>query len=374
MLVAAGSQAADFGDVQIGGFVSQGYLQTNKNNYLADSKRGSFEFNEMGINFQTFPAENVMIGLQLTARDLGDVGEDEVGIGWAFGEYRWRDWLGTRAGVLKVPYGLYNETRDYDFLRPYILLPSGIYNEWLRDMTDNMKGMQLFGNVEMGKAGLLGYAFQGGSVQVGLDSGTALFIKELNPSVSSLDDVEPLHAYVANINWFAPVDGLRLGITSTYIPELVNHTTLANGASMTTTSTDLVTMLYSVEYIFRDLVLAGEYSTIQRDEERHIPALAMLTKSKFKGGPQYYVSASYRFTEWFQLGTYYSMYESDKDVDAKTNELEDICLSLRFDINESWIVKGEAHVMDGLFGVFPEDDGTLDDSWMLYAVKLSYSF
>jgi hypothetical protein len=163
-------------------------------------------------------------------------------------------------------------------------------------------------------------------------------------------------------------------MTTSYYPKLAMEYTLANGAFMSTDVTDSYTMVYSIEYIFRDLVLAGEYSTIKRDEKQVIPVLAMVTDTKFKSGPQYYIAAAYRFTEWFQVGTYYSSYESDKDVDAATNELDDICLSLRFDVNESWIVKGEVHVMDGLFGVFPEDDGTLDEDWMLYAVKLSYSF
>ncbi|HEY1532934.1 MAG TPA: hypothetical protein VGF76_02915, partial [Polyangiaceae bacterium] len=32
-------------------FVSQGFLESNQNNYLTSRKRGSFEFTEVGINF-----------------------------------------------------------------------------------------------------------------------------------------------------------------------------------------------------------------------------------------------------------------------------------------------------------------------------------
>ena len=42
---------AELANIEIHGFISQGYLLSNENNYLADSKEGTFQFNEMGINF-----------------------------------------------------------------------------------------------------------------------------------------------------------------------------------------------------------------------------------------------------------------------------------------------------------------------------------
>jgi len=312
------SRAADFGDVQIGGFVSQGYFQTDHNNYLADNKRGSFEFNEMGINFQTHPADKVMVGLQLSARDLGDVGNDEIEVSWAFGEYSWREWLGLRAGILKVPFGFYNETRDYDILRTSIFLPGSVYNEWMRDGINNL--------------------------------------------------------YHGQIIWVTPLDGLRLAYNYTYYDELVNEFTLVNGLTSTVTYEKSVHQVASIEYLFRNLLLSAEYYMLEFDSKSAIPAAGLYTNSKFESGDRYYVNASYRFADWFESGLYYSIYEHNDENSGAGNELEDICLSLRFDINESWIAKCEVHKMDGLFGVFPEDDGTTDEDWMLYAAKLSYSF
>lgn len=47
------SMAAEIlGDLKIHGFASQGFLISDKYNYLAhDSKKGSFQYNELGINF-----------------------------------------------------------------------------------------------------------------------------------------------------------------------------------------------------------------------------------------------------------------------------------------------------------------------------------
>lgn len=88
----------------------------------------------------------------------------------------------------------------------------------------------------------------------------------------------------------------------------------------------------------------------------------------------YYFSAAYRFTEWFEAGSYYSFGTADDDGSGDANELTDITLSTRFDITDNMVFKLEAHSMDGLFGAQPGDDGSTDDKWMLYAAKVSYTF
>ena len=55
MAFAGNSQAVEvdlLGNVDVHGFVSQGYMRSQHNNYLAnDSSDGTFAFNEIGINF-----------------------------------------------------------------------------------------------------------------------------------------------------------------------------------------------------------------------------------------------------------------------------------------------------------------------------------
>lgn len=43
--------AYEYNGLNINGFISQGYLYANHNDYLADTKGGTFDFNEMGLNF-----------------------------------------------------------------------------------------------------------------------------------------------------------------------------------------------------------------------------------------------------------------------------------------------------------------------------------
>ena len=71
--------------------------------------------------------DRIRVGLQVYGRNLGDMGDYEPTLDWAFVDYRFQDWLGARAGRLKLAHAFYNEYRDYDMLRTPIILPSSIF-------------------------------------------------------------------------------------------------------------------------------------------------------------------------------------------------------------------------------------------------------
>ena len=82
-----GQKFAD--DIQIHGFVSQGFWKTTKNNYLVDnSKEGSFEFNDMALTLLSSPSDRLIIGLQLNGRDLGTEFNNNITLDLAYGDYR----------------------------------------------------------------------------------------------------------------------------------------------------------------------------------------------------------------------------------------------------------------------------------------------
>jgi hypothetical protein len=88
-----------------------------------------------------------------------------VVIDWAFGDYRWKDQLGFRAGKVKLPYGLYNEGRDVDMLRTSIFLPQSIYNERMRDFILAYEGAGAYGSLASGIGGFDYHVF-GGTLNV----------------------------------------------------------------------------------------------------------------------------------------------------------------------------------------------------------------
>src|SRR3569833_3350287 len=101
-------------DVEIHGFVSQGYIKTTKENQypVGNSGEGSYNFNDFGINFARRVAPRLRVGLQHFAQDQRNNSNDKNTEKRTNGDYRHKDWLGVRVGKVKIPLGLFNESRD----------------------------------------------------------------------------------------------------------------------------------------------------------------------------------------------------------------------------------------------------------------------
>ena len=133
----AQQQGTFFDDFRIHGFVSQGFLKSSANNFLAQTSNGTFQFNEIGVNVTYSALDNLRFGAQLLSRDLGNVGNNGVLIDWALVDYSWQDWLGIRAGKIKMPLGFYNEYRDLDLARTNIFLPPDFFTSSAIRCADN---------------------------------------------------------------------------------------------------------------------------------------------------------------------------------------------------------------------------------------------
>ncbi len=381
--------AYDMGDVMIHGFISQGYMgATEDQEYMAFGvKDGTFQFNEMGINFSNNLTDSLRLGIQLLAFDLGQLGNDEVVLDWAFADYRFEDYLGFRAGLLKIPHGLYNETRDIDFLRTTIFLPECVYGELFRDAFSRMKGVGLYGSLPFG----ILYQAIYGTVSMEPDGG-------LLQSLGTMLTLEPTDAslkssYIVNLQWLTPLEGLRLGGSYYNVDDFEFDATSSLFGQTTVPFDTMASMVVSAEYMIAGFTFAAEYVQNILDFSLTDPSTGAIKLHPITGESLrvdtimdgYYGLVSYRLTDWFVLGAYYSEFYFDNDdrdgedlsavffKPADEFYLKDICLSFRFDINESWIAKVEAHKMDGTFLVVG-DRLSDEDQWFFYAAKLSFSF
>src|SRR5579872_2092424 len=132
--------------VEVHGFVSQGFILTNGNNYLAnDTKHGSFQFSEIGLNFTKQITDRLRAGVQLFAQDLGPTGNYNAKMDWFYLDYRFADWLGVRAGRVKIPFGFYNEVNDVDSARLPVLLPQSVYPLQNRNYLLAQTGGEVYG-------------------------------------------------------------------------------------------------------------------------------------------------------------------------------------------------------------------------------------
>ncbi|MBT8339407.1 MAG: hypothetical protein KJP07_05280 [Desulfatitalea sp.] len=383
LLLAAGGSALamDMDGVQIHGFIAQGFLVSSEYNFLSHkSTDGSFEYNEMGINFSKSLSDKLRIGMQLFARDLGDVSNNKITLDWAYGDYRFQDWLGLRAGKVKLPLGIYNEIRDFDLLRTSIVLPQGnLYSDMLRDTLLAVNGVSLYGNVPLRAAGNFDYQLIAGSLNADLDNGFEKYASSILSPATLSSEIHYKTTYMGKIQWNTPLSGLALSgscFTTT------NNFTVSNVVSI---RGEVTRYRLSVEYTWQNLSLAYEHCWI-RNEQTTFNSVSNVETKPLTNIEVYALFASYRFTDWFELGAYYTEDFPDSD-DKDGNRFvtagqpdhlawqKDLALSFRFDLNDYCVFKIEGHKVNGAATVLAVDNPDRSESdWYYGATKITFSF
>ena len=173
------------------GFLSQGFLASDKYDYLGETKNGSFNFTEAAVNFSVNPFPRTHVTAQGFLFDVGKVGEYYPALDYASVDYTFSDAFGVRAGQIVRPEGIYNSIQSVDLARVSILLPQGMYDARQRDFSGSIQGGSLFGSFDLHKVGSLSYETYGGWVNLAKNGGIA---RELESAFTG-----PYTRYMASI-------------------------------------------------------------------------------------------------------------------------------------------------------------------------------
>lgn len=407
LLAAGGASAVELQEMHVQGFVSQGWLNTRRHNYLVvDSRDGSTEFNEMALSMQVQASNKLRVGAQFLARDFGNTGNGVVRLDWAYGDYNWRDWLNIRAGKIKTVTGLYGEGRDIDMLRTTVLLPQSVYPEEHRDFILGVEGLGIHGNIPLSEAGGLDYDLWAGTLNVA-ETGVGFWGDIFgNVGIGVAEELSTIPGYQAtylgssdeqvrfrylsggSAFWNSPLSGFRAGVTflkgrfTTRSRDLFSLTS-GDGSDITTIQDvslenrwegRLNHLLYlSAEWMTGPWILAGEYHQERVDGTT---------------GEGYYGQLTYQACDRLALAGYGARSLRDrKDADGRLIALEgfpehlawqnDYCAAARVDVTDNWLIKGEFHVVDGLARL-PRaqnpDRNTWHRWWSYAAVKATFHF
>ncbi len=391
-LLAASTVAA--ADVAVHGTVSQGWLKSSEYDYLTpDTKDGTFSFNEMILNTSARVDGNLRIGLQLLGRDFGPEGNNEVLLDWAFGDYRWRDALGFRVGKVKTPIGLYNKTRDIDMVRTPVLMPQSVYTEEFRTVATAFQGASIYGNLPVGGSSSVDYEAFYGNIELNSTDFLAYLLQRAMGGTPMLSyEAECEYVVGGALIWNTPLEGLRVGasLLSMEMNTRANFTGLVPADAPPGTPPGVLPLdlfldmksvyVLSAEYVRDALTLAAEYQRFEVDMEITTPMGTMLDDDR-RGG--YYLQGAYRVSPLLEFGTYYSVYHPDwRDRDGEDMATDfaawqkDLALTARFDVTDNWLLKLEAHFMNGAGDVDPaaNPDGFDEESWTMLAAKSTFYF
>lgn len=346
--------------VQVHGFVSQGFVYTNDNNWLTmNTSQGSAAFTDFGVNLSSRINDRLQVGAQGYDRNLGQLGQYHPSLDWAVADYRFKSWFGVRAGKVKTTLGLYNDTQDLDFLHTFALLPQSVYPTDLRDATIAHLGCDLYGNIFLKhRLGNFSYTAYAGHRSDGT-YGAYLYL--LSQYLGDADSFGGLQ-YGADLRWNAPLKGLSIGASR------MNEDVTGKGTFINPFSPGSGSMPYSEvskadwtnqfygEYTIGKLRIDSEYRRFLHDGIVNRGSLETITDVR-----GWYVSGAYRVIKRLALGSYYSRYSvtsaaggplaallpDQTNTSLPANHVYDKVITARVDLDKFWNVKVEGHFMNG---------------------------
>jgi hypothetical protein len=375
----------DIPSVQLHGFVSQGAFISARHNFLGRSTHGSAELTEAALNASSEVADRLRVGMQLFTRDVGPYGDYKITLDWAFLDYRWKQWMGMRAGRIKMPFGLYNEVNDVPGARLPILLPQSIYPIASRDLLLALTGAAVYGSPLVGRAGAIDYQVFYGTIFLGLED-TPQFLGATTRRAGG-----------AQVFWRPPIEGLRIGPSflnarmdfDLLLDPMTIDQLIMSGAvppdfdgRAQLSFHDANLLIGSVEYDTRRWLFAAEYARQRVHVETNPPGLVPEADADVDT-EAFYAMVAHRATGEMTIGGYASFRFNDADnrsgdglpIPHRAYQ-QDYAATGRYDINEFWLVKLEAHLMRGTAVLSPADnpDGALEKNWALFLAQTVLTF
>ena len=329
MWTPAFSQAAELGeglnDLEVHGFLSQGYIKTTANQYLTTSNQGSFDFTEAALNFTKRLSQEFRMGFQFFAQNLGQDGSFRSRFDWFYLDYSENVNASIRIGRIKMPFGLYNEYRDIDTGRMPVLLPQSVYNITSRDLLLALNGIELYGRIGSSQ---WRYNLYGGTIHTDLDE--------------TVEFLDVPYIYGGRLFWESPAENLTFGLSAQVVE--INLELPINNVPLSADLSGVLAAL-SFEYQFLSSTLAIEYSPrflkLETSNNNIFP-------SRDADSEHAYIMYNYQWTHNFGLGSYASVQYNDReDKTSRDKRQYDFAIYTRVDLNENWLVKFETHRMDG---------------------------
>jgi hypothetical protein len=382
--------------VQVHSFLSEGFAQTNQNNYLTmKTSDGSADMFDAGVNASMQVTDKLRIGAQAYIRDFGRLGQWHPTLDYAYADYRFKDWFGIRGGKVKTVLGLFNEIQDNSSLFTFALLPQSVYPTDLRDATIGHTGGDIYGNVSLKRAGSLAYTAYAGQRKDTRYGGYIMMLQDRGVNMNSYGGLQ----YGADLKWTTPLKGVLIGAshmreeidgsgTGTCSPAVPTDcaawTARTHGQYEEHSKKDQTNFAYG-QYTVGNLELDGEYRRYWRDQQVWDNSYEVRVDTR-----GWYMAAAYRISKHLALGTYYSRFDvkyvranlaPSYDTSLPANHLYDKVISARIDLTRFWNVKVEGHFMDGWGGNQSPDGFYTQDNLQgvqpktnMFLVRTGFSF
>jgi hypothetical protein len=326
--------------IQVHGFATQSFTYSNHNNYLGmNTSDGSADWSEAAVNVNEQISSRFRVGAQLHYTRLGEFCGDKPSLDWALVDFKAKPWLSVRAGKVKIRWGLYNDTQDYDPGYLWSLLPESIYGLDLRTTNLSQEGVDVYGKVPLAKKlGRLDYSLYYGYYSYASNDG---YMAIFHASDMKFLEIPKGKTPGIDLRWATPVTGLKVGGSVMFYDssgKLTNGKFYQPLAVWPTFYAQYDAPKYFASAQYMKLV---QYQTITVDGTD--PATSV------SDGRAWFVMGGYHLTSKLQAGAYYSHYllASGGDSSDPVNYSNDWVVSGRYDIHPKIYAKVEGHFVKG---------------------------
>ncbi|MGQ0443544.1 MAG: hypothetical protein ACT4O2_00070 [Beijerinckiaceae bacterium] len=371
-----------FEGFQVHGFLSQGYFLTTNNNLFGSSERGgSLDFTEIGVNASWLARPNLQLAVQILSRRAGEAAKSEPEFDFWLLDYTAvaseERRLGVRLGRVRLPFGLYNDTRDVAFTRPSILLPQSIYFDESRELAISADGVMFYGE-QHGSWGNLILELGPFLARVANENSEFAILGADFPG-----ELDNRWSFIGRLIYETPDQSLRLAVTGArletdYSPRFSPPDDLGPGKDL------FDPVIFSAQYNAEHWSLTSEYARRPIKDEGFGDFFDLDIV-----GESYYFQGIYRLDPQWEAVLRYDVFFNNVDdrdgsqandrfgIPAHTQFTKDWTFGVRYNINSSLMVRAEYHNVYGTFWLFPQDNPDVfatDKKWDIFALLLSYRF
>ncbi|NOT12701.1 MAG: TonB-dependent receptor [Methylococcaceae bacterium] len=365
-------------EIDVHGYLTQGFFHSSDNNFFGQSDDGiSPSLTEIGINTAYQPISRLRFAAQGLYRRAGDIDPGSIRLDYGLADLILMNHesgkIGIRGGRIKIPFGLYNETRDMPFTHPTILLPQGIYFDRSRSLLLSADGGSLYAE-QRTRYGDFAFKFN-----VGMPLGPH---KEIQAIVLGTGDaqgkLEGKPAIATQLTY--ELNGGEYVFAVSYMDLELDYQPAA-GEAMNASTAHIQPLLFSAQYNGEKFTLTGEYNYRWNTFGAFAPEGKFITES-------WYVQGSYQVLPELQATVRYDVIYMDKDDKRGDGAAllgyqrhsafgNDWMVGLRWDITTSWMLRADYHRIHGTAVLSQADNPDRQltrPDWDLYGLQLSFRF
>jgi hypothetical protein len=306
---------------------------------------------------------------------------DQEGLRLDYAQADWRFYqndstqLGLNLGKVKIPYGLYNETRDVPFTRPSILLPQAIYVDNSRSLLIAAPGA-IFHGSNVSPYGTLDFTLGWAKPDFSSESVEYVFLGTNRPG-----KLEGKPSFSTSLRWDAPTDTTLM---LTYIDAKADYEPGAPDY-LAAGSIHYRNLLASIQQRFDTLTLTAEYGEPRSDRTGFGAALPDAAHTSIV----YYLQGEWRFhPEWELVLRNEVNYRDELDksgqkfhaatgLPAHILFTDDWVVGLRWDATPNLMLRAEYHHVNGtswLPGLDNPNIFATEQRWNMGLLQAAYRF